>query len=137
MTEGLGVERAEAEGEAHPAVAPAIADSRVPAGRRWPRVLGRVAAPDPGPTLFVVGGLHGNEPAGLLGLERVFARLGEVGLARGEFVGLAGNLEALAAGRRYIEEDLNRIWLQPRLEALRDGEPAVKGRKASSSSAVT
>ena len=124
MTEGLGVERAEAAGEAHPGVAPAVAGSRVPAGRRWPRVVGRVTAPDPGPTLFVVGGLHGNEPAGLLGLERVFARLGEVGLARGEFVGLAGNLEALAVGRRFIDEDLNRIWLQPRLEALRDAEPA-------------
>ena len=120
MTESLGVRRAEAAAEAH---APAAA-GEAPGTRSWPRVIGRVTAPEVGPTLLVVGGLHGNEPAGLLGLERVFARLDEIGgLARGEFVGLAGNLEALAVGRRFIEEDLNRIWLQPRMEALRGGQP--------------
>jgi succinylglutamate desuccinylase len=119
MTESLGVDGAEA-------VAAAIYSQEISqrsAGRRWPRVVGRVTAPEPGPTLFVVGGLHGNEPAGLIGLERVLSRLGGVGLARGELVGLAGNLEALAAGRRFVEEDLNRIWLRPRLEVLRTDEP--------------
>ncbi len=117
------MERAEAEGEAYAAAVRGEPVSQGPVLRRWPRVVGRVTAPEPGPTLFVVGGLHGNEPAGLLGLERVFGRLGEIGLARGELVGLAGNLEALAVGRRFIDEDLNRIWLEPRLAALRDGEP--------------
>jgi hypothetical protein len=121
--ESLGVEGVEAEGEAHATVADVQTLARHPGARRWPRVVGRVTAPDPGPTLLVVGGLHGNEPAGLLGLERVFSRLDEIGLARGEFVGLAGNLEALAVGRRFVEEDLNRIWLPPRIEALRVGEP--------------
>ena len=94
------------------------------AGRSWPRIVGHVTAPEAGPTLLVVGGLHGNEPAGLLGLERVFARLDQIGgLARGEFVGLAGNLQALSAGRRFIDEDLNRIWLEPRLQALGAGDP--------------
>ncbi len=123
ITESLGVERAEAAGGAHAAEVHDQPGSLSSADRRWRRVVGHVTAPEPGPTLFVVGGLHGNEPAGLLGLERVFARLGEVGLARGEFIGLAGNLEALTAGRRFVEEDLNRIWLPPRIAALRDGEP--------------
>ena len=123
MTESLGVEGAEAEGGTHASGALSEAGAQMPAGHRWQRVIGHVMAPEPGPTLLVVGGLHGNEPAGLIGLERVFSRLGEVGLARGEFIGLAGNLEALAAGRRFLEEDLNRIWLRPRLEALRDGQP--------------
>ena len=100
-----------------------MAGSGRPAGRPWPRVVCRLTAPEPGPTLLVVGGLHGNEPAGLLGLERVLAQLGDLGLARGEFVGLAGNLEALSVGHRFVEEDLNRIWLPQRLAALRTGEP--------------
>ncbi len=119
MTESLGVESAEARGEGQAAAAVANA----PTGRSWPRVVVRVTAEQPGPTLLVVGGLHGNEPAGLLGLERVLSRLGEVGLARGELLGLAGNLEALAVGRRFIDEDLNRIWLRPRLEAFDVTEP--------------
>lgn len=123
-TETSGVERAEAAGASRAAASPIAAVEGSAGGRVWPRIVGRMTAPEAGPTLLVVGGLHGNEPAGLLGLERVFARLGDIGgLARGEFVGLAGNLEALAAGRRFIEEDLNRIWLQPRLESLRVGEP--------------
>ena len=123
IRESLGVERAEAEGGAQPATISGQPVAARPETRRWPRVVGRVTAPEPGPTLLVVGGLHGNEPAGLLGLERVFAQLDEVGLMRGEFVGLTGNREALATGRRFIEEDLNRIWLRPRIEALRESEP--------------
>ena len=121
--ESLGVERAEAAGGARPALASGGLSGQ-PEPKRWPRVVGRVTAPDPGPTLLVVGGLHGNEPAGLIGLERVFARIDEVGLKRGELVGLTGNREGLAAGRRFIEEDLNRIWLRPRIEALRERRPA-------------
>ena len=118
------MQHAEAEGGAHTATARVEAAVQAPEARSWPRVVGRVVAPDAGPTLLVVGGLHGNEPAGLLGMERVFARLGEVGgLSRGEFIGLAGNLEALAAGCRFVDEDLNRIWLEPRLSALRTDEP--------------
>ncbi|MFQ5349666.1 MAG: succinylglutamate desuccinylase/aspartoacylase family protein [Thermoanaerobaculia bacterium] len=123
MMESLGVESAEAEGGTHTSAMPGGPVAQGLALRRWSRVVGHVTAPEPGPTLFVVGGLHGNEPAGLMGLERVFARIGEVGLARGEFIGVAGNLEALAVGRRFVDEDLNRIWLRPRLEALRTNEP--------------
>jgi len=66
---------------------------------------------DPGPTLLVVGGIHGNEPAGLIAGERVLARLraARPNMA-GEVVFLAGNLEALARGVRYVDRDLNRIW---------------------------
>ncbi len=123
MTESLGLKGAEAAGGAPAAAAAGAAEAQLPAGRSWPRVVGHLTAPEPGPTLLIVGGLHGNEPAGLLGLERVFEKLDVVGLARGEVIGLAGNLEALAAGRRFVEEDLNRIWLRPRLEALCTGAP--------------
>ncbi|TVR64763.1 MAG: hypothetical protein EA422_05815 [Gemmatimonadales bacterium] len=74
------------------------------------RVLCDVRGPLPGPTLVGLGGMHGNEPAGVRALEAVAAELSGDGLLRGRFVGLAGNLPALATGVRFVDRDLNRIW---------------------------
>lgn len=88
-------------------------------GIHVPRVFGRMSG-SPGPTLVVIGGLHGNEPAGALALARICARLGgHDGGVRGDFVGLAGNVKALARNQRYLREDLNRIWLPDRLARVR------------------
>ena len=73
------------------------------------RALGRHDQGRPGPTFVAFGGVHGNEPAGLAAIERVLARLPALPL-RGAFVGLAGNLRGLAAGRRYLDCDLNCRW---------------------------
>ncbi|NNM04111.1 MAG: aspartoacylase [Gemmatimonadetes bacterium] len=89
------------------------------------RMLGRVRGSQPGPTVIGVGGLHGNEPAGVLALVRVLEELGwRGGELSGEFVGLAGNLAALAAGRRYLGRDLNRSWTPGGLAAAKDAGPA-------------
>lgn len=90
------------------------------------RVLFQLRAAEPGPTLVGIGGLHGNEPAGVRALVASGARACEAGLARGEFVGLAGNLPALAAGVRCVDCDLNRIW----------NAPAARGRDASEREAL-
>ncbi len=75
------------------------------------RVIGRVSSDVPGPTLVCIGGLHGNEPAGIAALQSVVAKLQETQLlARGDFVALAGNLRALANSKRFIARDLNRHW---------------------------
>jgi predicted deacylase len=75
------------------------------------RVLGVVKGDRPGPTLIGIGGLHGNEPAGLDALRLVLGSLREQpGSFRGELVALAGNLPALAEGRRFLDIDLNRMW---------------------------
>jgi len=88
-----------------------------------PRILGDVGSTEAGPTLIIVGGLHGNEPAGVEGLRRVFARLeADAREPDGRLVGLAGNRAALAQGRRYIDRDLNRIWLDEHLDRVRIGE---------------
>lgn len=90
-----------------------------------PRVLGRVEGRLPGPTLLVVGGLHGNEPAGVLALRRVLGPLRERQEAlRGRFVALAGNRAALRARRRFLLSDLNRVWTPRRVARLRDADPA-------------
>ena len=73
------------------------------------RLVGRKVGDRPGPSLIVVGGIHGNEPAGVRAAERVLSRLAGVPI-RGELVAFAGNLRALRLGRRYQERDLNRQW---------------------------
>jgi predicted deacylase len=84
------------------------------------RVLHEIRATAPGPTLVGLGGMHGNEPAGLEALDQVGRELVASGILRGEFVALAGNLPALAAGVRFVDRDLNRIW---------DAEEGERGRE--------
>ena len=88
----------------------------------WPRCLGRAEGRDPSPAavLFVTGGMHGNEPAGVLALRKVFRSLtaDDTGL-RGELVGFCGNRKALRRGVRFLQHDLNRCWTPDRVEAVR------------------
>ncbi len=87
------------------------------AGARWPRrELGRFESGEPaGTTLVVIGGVHGNEPAGLIAAKRVLDTLEAeqpTGFC-GRLVVLAGNLPALNLDdkeARYIDSDLNRIF---------------------------
>ncbi len=84
------------------------------------RVLLRVRGREPGPTLVVLGGLHGNEPAGVLAAQRIAREIeSRSGDLRGEVVALAGNRAALRQGRRYLVRDLNRAWTRNRIEQVR------------------
>jgi succinylglutamate desuccinylase len=86
------------------------------------RELGRVVGERPGPTLVVVGGLHGNEPCGVHALKRVLAGLeGHAGELCGELLALAGNLTALAYRCRFVSHDLNRCWQSERVSVLLTG----------------
>jgi succinylglutamate desuccinylase len=83
--------------------------SRDPAPIR--RKLGVYDGPEPGPLVLAFGGIHGNEPAGVRALSRIMAALHtDRPRFRGNLIALAGNLGALAAGKRYIDRDLNRVW---------------------------
>lgn len=95
-----------------------------PVARGPQRVIGRAGGRAPGPTLLFVAGLHGNEPSGIAALERVLDTLRRTEVpVRGEVVGLAGNLAALAAGRRYLARDLNRMWSRGEVARVRKGAP--------------
>jgi succinylglutamate desuccinylase len=84
-----------------------------------PRELGRSVGRQPGPTLICLGGLHGNEPAGVLAIHRILRSLSSrAETLSGEFVGLVGNRQALASRRRFIDHDLNRAWNPERLARL-------------------
>lgn len=83
------------------------------------REIGRWDTGRPGPTLLVTGGIHGNEPAGVLAAQRVIGQLQEQQPElRGRVVALAGNLQALAQKARFLARDLNRGWQQGAIAAL-------------------
>ncbi len=79
-------------------------------------VLGVHRGSQPGPLLLAMGGIHGNEPAGVLAARRVLAALErEKPPMRGVLHCFAGNLGALTNGERFASEDLNRIWTDARM----------------------
>jgi len=81
------------------------------------RELGRRRGATAGATVAVVVGMHGNEPAGVLAAQRVLEALGETPLERGQLVVLAGHLQGLRAGQRFVARDLNRQWTPALLSA--------------------
>ena len=64
-----------------------------------------------GPRVAVVGGVHGNEPAGIDLIEGIAARL-KSGLVAGEVVTVLANPRAAEIGERHSRggQDLNRLW---------------------------
>ncbi len=99
-----------------------------------PRVIGHYVGQERGPLVVVIGGIHGNEPAGVSALEQLFDLLQEEPLInpgftfRGELLALRGNLEALRTGERYIDTDLNRIW-KPVIRGVDDPYPTTEARE--------
>ncbi|MFO0565617.1 MAG: succinylglutamate desuccinylase/aspartoacylase family protein [Polyangiaceae bacterium] len=85
-----------------------------------PREVNRITGTEAGPTLIIVGAMHGNEPAGIEAARIVLSRLRhDATPVRGEVVALVGNLRALAARRRYLACDLNRQFTEERVRAAR------------------
>jgi len=95
-----------------------------PAARNF--VKEAIAGPDPeaddhlmgsfvgnasGPTLIVMGGLHGNEPGGTVALSQVSKELAALEKdLNGRVYFLRGNTRALSRRVRFIDTDLNRSW---------------------------
>lgn len=98
------------------------------------RVIGHYRGREAGPLVVAVGGLHGNEPAGVLALERLFEMLHQEPLLnpgfnfRGEILALRGNLAALDTGVRFVDQDLNRIWYPPGEAAVHPGASEAEER---------
>lgn len=104
--------------EPAPPSGPATSPAGAPTGG-WQRELGCRDSGREGPTVLLLAGIHGNEPAGLHAVQRVLQRLQELALpGRGRVVALAGNLGALARGQRFLGRDLNRGWGTASLAAM-------------------
>ncbi|MAP53512.1 succinylglutamate desuccinylase/aspartoacylase family protein [Altibacter sp.] len=86
------------------------------------RIIGHLKGAEPGPTIVFVGGLHGNEPAGVIALQQLMAELKQANVPlKGSIYAIAGNLWALRHGKRYQKEDLNRLWTFPTIKKLISG----------------
>jgi len=93
---------------------------------RVKRLLGRYTQEQDGPLFLGLGGIHGNEHAGILAFLRVFEYLEKHNPPfRGEFIGVAGNLPAIEQKRRFIDLDLNRQWTDEKIAAI-DGKSRRK-----------
>ena len=95
------------------------------------RLIGRFDGNADGPMLVCLGGIHGNEPAGVIAIDLIMKML-EVEpitnpdfLFRGHMVGLRGNLKALRAKKRFIREDLNRALKADKVREILSSDPAA------------
>ncbi len=88
------------------------------------RLVGKVQGASPGPSLIVMSGIHGNEPAGVRAGKRVVRRLRALQASlRGEAIFVVGNLRALKDGCRFVHHDLNRIWTPDEVQLLESVPP--------------
>ncbi len=88
---------------------------------RIKRTIGVFTGKRPGPLVLCTAAIHGNEPAGIHALRRVFRWLRrEKPSFSGEFAGFVGNLQALRRGARFVAKDLNRTWFPRRIDELRE-----------------
>ncbi len=75
-----------------------------------------------GPLVIAVGGMHGNELAGVNALKLLFEMLEDEPLInpdfefQGRIIGLYGNMAAIKAKKRFIDVDLNRQWTRENIE---------------------
>jgi succinylglutamate desuccinylase len=87
--------------------------------RGVPRCLGTVSGSAEGPTVIITGGIHGNEPAGVLAARAVLRDLRSIrSVLRGKVIAFSGNRCALERGVRFLSRDLNRGWVDAELERL-------------------
>ncbi|AXG68562.1 succinylglutamate desuccinylase [Kordia sp. SMS9] len=70
-------------------------------------------------TLVFIGGIHGNEPAGIYGLQHVIAAICKHKLElQCNLYALAGNLNAIQKNIRYETTDLNRLWTHENIQKI-------------------
>jgi hypothetical protein len=102
-------------------------------GQPQQRVIGRYSAardgqPDAGATVVFIGGVHGNEPAGIQAAERVLGTLEReqpTGF-HGRVIALRGNLAAINHANRdtrYIVHDLNRLFTDSQIALPASSSP--------------
>lgn len=93
------------------------------------RLIGKKGDKNSGACCLFFGGVHGNEPSGVIALHEVFNELNNNPIRfYGSIYGISGNINALAEGKRYHHSDLNRLWTEKRMKAVEAGQysPANK-----------
>ena len=85
------------------------------------RILGEIRGSENGPTMVVFAGIHGNEKAGVLAIEKVLSRINQENFHfKGNVHFILGNISALNQDVRFKDADLNRIWTTDKMNSLHD-----------------
>lgn len=66
-------------------------------------------------TIVFTAGIHGNEHAGVLAIQKIF--LHQTLDLKGNVYALLGNMKALSQDERFIDFDLNRLWTFEKMES--------------------
>ncbi len=83
------------------------------------RIIEAVDSGDTNVLMVLVGAIHGNEMAGVKAIKNVFNEIRQNNLqVKGKVVGVAGNLQAIQAKKRYLDFDLNRHWTPEFIKSL-------------------
>ena len=83
------------------------------------RVLTTIKGKNEKPSVIIIGGIHGNEKAGIYALDKVIQKIAYQGVKfRGNFYAISGNLNALQKNIRFDTEDLNRMWTDDHLDYI-------------------
>ncbi len=88
------------------------------------RYIGSFEGKEKGPLLIGIAGMHGNEPAGVDALERIFELLAVEPVInpsftfKGRIIGLRGNISALQKKVRFQDKDLNRQWFAEKIKEV-------------------
>ena len=97
-------------------------EHNIPKQLKVDRLIGKLGTSGKGPCCLFFGGVHGNEPSGVIALQDVFESLQEQKVPlNGSVYGIAGNLKALEEGSRYTVADLNRLWSEKRMKEVEAG----------------
>ena len=84
------------------------------------RIIGDVGTGKAGPVAVFFGGIHGNETAGVEALEQLVSELVQnESELQGRVIAIRGNIQALQAKKRYLDEDLNRLWTKESIMRIR------------------
>lgn len=83
------------------------------------RMIGEIRGDEDGPTIVFFSGIHGNETAGVFALQETINKINPEDV-KGSIYCISGNLEALGLNQRYVDKDLNRVWMEPNLKALNE-----------------
>lgn len=93
------------------------------------RFIGKIRSTNKGSSVIFIGGIHGNEPAGVLALNRMMSLIKKNNVSlNGNLYALAGSLWALENGERYHKHDLNRLWTKDRLLQIQKGEIPIEDK---------
>lgn len=85
------------------------------------RIIGTIEGKQPGPSVVIIGGIHGNEPAGVEAVSHILGTLRDIEPPIcGRLIGIRGNLGALQKNVRYIDEDMNRLWFPSIVKQVRN-----------------